>query len=516
MFYTWAMLATYCALYFPAAVWLIRVLERRTGWPLTLTAPVVWTSLEFFRSFFLSGFAWYYLGHTQHEFLPLIQIADLGGVYLLSFLLAAFSGWLVECLLRFPAVRFAFRQAERRPGVDCFGQGRIVRQGLIVAGLIAAAVLYGLWRLEQTDFRDGPRVGLLQGSIDQRLRNEASLGGLQAARGIWSYYDTLCKLALNQERAPELLIWPETSLPYYWLELPQDLNTVDANIRHEAGLVHALLQKLAQDTKVSHLFGLNTRDWSDGGRLKQYNSAVLFNAQGDYLGRYDKLHRVPFGEYVPFRDWLPFMDRFAPYDFDYSIRAGESLTRLTVADKYRFGVLICYEDTDPFLARQYGRQHADGPPVDFLVNISNDGWFDGTSEHEEHLAISRFRAIEARRPLVRAVNMGVSAVIDGNGRVLRPIKRGEYQGFVRWEAAPVGTPASVLNVIGEKGAASWQLDAGDWHQFKKVAGVITATVPLDDRVSLYALWGDWLPGGCWLLFAGVLVWSKLRRKPAAA
>ena len=89
-------------------------------------------------------------------------------------------------------------------------------------------------------------------------------------------------------------------------------------------------------------------------------------------------------------------------------------------NKYHFGVLICYEDSDPFMARRYLENSNDGPPVDFLVNISNDGWFDGSCEHEEHLAVSRFRAIECRRAMVRAVNMGVSAVIDSNGRVLKP------------------------------------------------------------------------------------------------
>ncbi|MCI0378661.1 MAG: apolipoprotein N-acyltransferase [Gemmataceae bacterium] len=509
MFYTWAMLATYCALYFPVAVWLIRVLERRTDWPLTFTVPIVWTSLEFVRSFLLTGFAWYYLGHTQHSFLAMIQIADLGGVYAISFILAAFNGWLVECALRFPEVRFAFRQAEHLGQKNlsagrqvCLPQWRIVPQGLVVAGLISAALLYGAWRLEQNDFRAGPRVALLQGSIDQRLRNEASLGGLQASNGIWNYYHTLCRMALNQVPGPDLLIWPETSLPFYWLELPKDLNTVKASDREEAGLVHGLLQKLAQETKVSHLFGLNTKDRSDEGKLKQYNSAVLFDAQGRYLGRYDKMHRVPFGEYVPFRDWLPFMNRFAPYDFDYSIRAGERQTRLKF-DQFHFGVLICYEDTDPFMARQYGRMRADGPPVDFLVNISNDGWFDGSSEHEEHLAICRFRAVEARRPIVRAVNMGVSAVIDSNGRVQKPREIRDFQGKKMW-------------VVERDSRGVGELTPSEWHPFKKTAGVITATVPLDQRLSLYAQWGDLLPGGCWLLLAGVIVWSKLRRKPAAA
>src|SRR5205823_10547080 len=109
-----------------------------------------------------------------------------------------------------------------------------------------------------------------------------------------------------------------------------------------------------------------------------------------------KIHRVPFGEYVPLRDVLPFMDRFAPYDFDYSVRKGDKLTRFQMGE-HNFGVLICFEDSDPELARAYGRETEDGPAADFLLNISNDGWFNGTAEHEEHLAICRFRAIEARR-----------------------------------------------------------------------------------------------------------------------
>ncbi|HLQ46364.1 MAG TPA: nitrilase-related carbon-nitrogen hydrolase, partial [Planctomycetaceae bacterium] len=123
------------------------------------------------------------------------------------------------------------------------------------------------------------------------------------------------------------------------------------------------------------------------------------------------------------------------------------------------GVLICYEDSDPDLARRYAVADADGEPADFLINISNDGWFDGTAEHEEHLAICRFRAVESRRSVARAVNMGISAVIDGSGRVV---------------ALPRPT----------------------WAQSKKIADVVTAEVPIDHRFSLYAHWGDWLPWSC--------------------
>jgi apolipoprotein N-acyltransferase len=212
--------------------------------------------------------------------------------------------------------------------------------------------------------------------------------------------------------------------------------------------------------------GLNSQVRDDGQPMRRYNSAVLIRPDGRPAGRYDKMHRVPFGEYVPLRDWLPWMNAFAPYDFDYSIRSGEAWTRFPLGE-YRFGVLICYEDTDPYLARQYVAPGDD--KVDFLLNISNDGWFDGTSEHEEHLAICRFRAIECRRGVARAVNMGVSAVIDGNGRVV-------------------------------------SLPGPDWEKSKKIAAVLTAAVPIDRRGSAYAALGDWLPWGCWLgVAAGVLM-----------
>src|SRR5207248_3317301 len=96
-------------------------------------------------------------------------------------------------------------------------------------------------------------------------------------------------------------------------------------------------------------------------------------------------------------------------------RSSGSITPSSVkAATSHFGVLICFDDSDADLARQYVRTDSDGAPVDFLLNISNDGWFDGTSEHDEHLAVCRFRAVECRRSLARAVNMGISAVIDAN------------------------------------------------------------------------------------------------------
>jgi apolipoprotein N-acyltransferase len=140
---------------------------------------------------------------------------------------------------------------------------------------------------------------------------------------------------------------------------------------------------------------------------------------------------------------------------------------------FTFGCLICYEDSDPYLARQY----VTSEPVNFLVNISNDGWFDGTEEHEQHLAICRFRAIEARRAIVRSVNMGISGVIDSDGRVVA-------------------------------------LPDPDWSKSKKTEAVVTHVVPIDNRSPLYATLGDWIPAACWL--AALVGWLLAMRKKQPA
>jgi apolipoprotein N-acyltransferase len=507
MYFTWAMLATYCSLYFPAAIYLIRKLDRGTSLPLVVTVPVVWTALEFLRSFLLTGFAWYYLGHTQHAFLPMIQIADVAGAYGVTFLLAAVNAWLFELLfsqawfrqffvLGFRFSVFSFRKENagqtvlpenRKPKTENRSSWLTI-QGLAVFLAIAAALFYGFWRLNQEDFLPGPRVALLQGNIPQQIRNAADLANkAEAQLDINKHYLDLCRVALRQEPRPDLLVWPETSFPNRWYDvsaklppqkIPQEWVERGANIQ-------ALIRLMAQTMKTNSLLGVNARVLNENGDSDQFVSALLVTSDGNWDQRYDKIHRVPFGEFVPFKDWPligAVMNYFAPYEDGYEVRQGEHLTRFKLG-KHHFGVLICFEDTDPFMARQYGRQDADGPPVDFLVNASNDGWFDGTSEHDEHLAICRFRAIECRRAVARSVNMGISAVIDSNGKVLQPRLFGHSGSYQSWE------------VVEENGQVP-ELPPGRWSDFKKVPGVVGATIPIDSRVSLYAYLGDWLPWTC--------------------
>jgi apolipoprotein N-acyltransferase len=464
MYLTWAALAFYCSLFLPAGIYLVRWLDRRTGMPLILTVPAVWTALEYFRAHFGTGFPWYFLAHSQHNFLPIIQIADLAGAYAVTFVLAAVNALLFECLHASRPLRAWL--SLREPA--CPMSRTVLCSHCLAVLLVLGAVLgYGVWRLSQNQFAVGPRLALIQGNLPQRIRNDAA----DAGQVIRRHYRELCDEAANQQPKPDLLVWPETSFPDGWADISADLppDRIPPAWNREVESCRALAQVLAAHWKTALLLGLNRDLLGPDGVSRSYNSAVLIEPNGQEAGCYDKIHRVPFGEYVPLRDWLPWMNAFAPYDFDYSISAGWNLTRFRLG-RYCFGVVICFEDTDPYLARQYVRADLATPPVDFLLNISNDGWFDGTSEHDQHLAICRFRAVECRRAVARAVNMGISAMIDSNGRVV---------------ALPGPT----------------------WARSKKMSAVLTANIPIDNRASLYARWGDWLPAACWLVIGGGLLWG---------
>ncbi len=490
MYATWLMLAVYCAAYVPAAVLPLRFLDRRARLPLVVTLPAVWVALEFLRSHLMTGFSWYLLGHAQHDFLPLIQTADLGGVYVVSALVAAVNALLFEVLYARPWFRALFALPPAPPT----NRRALLAQGVAVALLLAGAVGYGEWRLRQNDFDAGPKVALVQSNLSLAIKNQAEGGAATAQEGMREHQIRLTEAAAAHR--PELIVWPETSWPGDWVEVLPDGEkkalpvVVDDDMK-------ALIAWVMREWHTDLMPGVNTAVVKpDGKPLRRYNSALLIRADGSTEGRYDKIHRVPFGEYIPLRETLPFMNWFSPYDFDYSITPGEGLTRFTLGGRH-FGVLICYEDTVSDFARQYALPDGDKPAADFLVNTSNDGWFDGTAEHAQHLAICRFRAVEARRSVARCVNMGISAVVDPNGRVLAS-QQSEKVGDVRvWQVAP--------------GAAD--LPVSRWDEFKAVPGVLIVEPPIDHRVSLYARAGDWLPWGCWLAVGAGLVLGLLRRSP---
>jgi apolipoprotein N-acyltransferase len=341
-------------------------------------------------------------------------------------------------------------------------------------------------------------VALVQSNLPLRVKNDAWSKEPGGASGVVRRHQLgLTELAVAHR--PELVVWPETSWPDEWVEVlleGSDTPRECVGSREVGELLDDIKGRWHTDT----LLGMNAVLYVPDGELlrsrARFNSAVLVTAAGEYGGRYDKIHRVPFGEYIPLRDWLPFMARLSPYSFDYSIRPGEHLTRFPLGN-YHYGILICYEDTVSYLARQYALPDGDQPAADFLLNTSNDGWFDGTAEHAQHLAICRFRAVEARRSVGRAVNMGISAVIDPNGRVLSP-------------SGTAGSEERVWEVSGRAGDEN--LPVSRWGEFTTVPGVLIASIPVDHRVSPYTRFGDWLAWGCSLVVAVGLVVGFVRRR----
>ena len=428
---TWAMLAVWAGLFTVILGWVVgKIYDRHPKGGMVLAFPMVIVPIEWMRAYALEGFPWYFLGHTQHDTLPLLQLAELGGAYLITLLVALVNGifadlWLgekPECLLSFPLHRKAM-------GV-----------GLAVTG----ALWFGYSRLGPTEFNEGTEIAVLQADHPQGIRNSAG------AEQVRVEYQEMIRTLFQSHLRPLVLVWPETSYPAL-----VDITDLDNS---------KWLPEKEKPNGPSQLLGASTIVEPKGEPSKQFNSAVLFDPKGIPIDHYDKIHRVPFGEYVPLKDWIPFINVLAPYDHDYSIAPGERLTRFSLPYSpipLVFGAAICYESGDSHHFRSLAG--GDGkPPVDFFINQSNDGWFHGTEEHEHHLLLLRFRAVETRRPVIRAVNMGISAWVDAYGRVLRPK---EISG------SPNEKTARIFTITTE------ELPTGEWGKFKQNTVVLVGPVP---------------------------------------
>ncbi len=385
-FLIYLLLVGYLALFWGAATWAACRLKEFRNYSYALTFPVFWVALEFMREFLLTGFPWATLGYSQQAWLAMIQSADLFGVYGLSYLLILCNAVLGESIL---ALR-------HKPP-----------QHVPVKALVATVVLllcnygYGQWCLQQDlDTRpESLQVAVIQGNIPQELKwhPDSQLSTVKTYRDL--------SLLANQAGASDLIIWPEAAMPFYF---------------QDGGQLSGSVSELPLETGASLLFGSPAYHRGAGihedagvnkdtGILRYLNSAFLLSPTAQVLGRSDKVHLVPFGEYVPLGEYLPFVNKLVAGIGDYS--PGE-INPLPIQG-YQLGVLVCYEVIFPGLAREYVRQGSA-----LLVNITNDAWFGRSSAPWQHLAMSRFRAIENRVWLARAANTGVSAFIAPSGRIV--------------------------------------------------------------------------------------------------
>ena len=346
------------------------------GWrlPFCLTAPVLWTVLEFGKSHLLTGFPWENLGYSQYLNSPILQIADVAGVYGVSFLIVFVNALIFE-------VVFINRGKEER-------KERVVKI-IAVLGIMVLLFGYGLMRLKEIDraaSAPSMTVRITQGNVDQSIKwNPAYQLKTIAAYAALSRSEAVTE--------PALIVWPETAYPAFF----QDVNDLH---REVVGLV--------KDKAAWFLIG-SPAYTTQSGETVLFNSAFLLTPEGAIAGRYDKVHLVPYGEYVPLRKFFPFVNKLVAGIGDFGV--GPGYYPLTMNSR-RLGVLICYEGIFPAAARDYKRRGAD-----FLVNITNDAWFGSTSAPYQHLSMTVFRAVENRLDVVRAANTGISARIDAAGRI---------------------------------------------------------------------------------------------------
>jgi apolipoprotein N-acyltransferase len=470
----WVVMAGFLSSWWPAFLFLARFAKRRLNLPLIVVAPVLWVALEYIRAFILTGFPWYYLAHSQYRLIYFTQIADFSGALGLSFLMVVVNAFWVD-LLTLPLFR-------RKPGGSLWARLtapqrlRIVVVSLGVIGTLA----YGLFRVTTAEFRAGPRVALLQSSEIIRYNSETARSPAQ----VLAEMESLIGSAVAGNPRPDLIVWPESAFPggYTTFEVGIDPNLLDKQVKEfdprsiaadwtrDQKRVDSYFEGLIRITQVPMMVGSTIYEFKKS-EYSKFNAAILFRP-GLPIQSYHKLHLVPFGEYVPLLKALPWIIRLTPY-------RGTKLRFLDHGSKpawfelgeYRLATAICFEDTVPHLVRRFFAEAPDGRQPDLLVNLSNDGWFHATAEHEMHLAVSVFRCIENRVPLARAVNTGISAMIDGNGQIVQSLA-------------------------------------------KLKTGVLTAVTPLDDRVSFYSQWGDWLGQFCLAALIGLLVLGTLApRRP---
>ena len=352
---------------------------QRIVWSFACAA--FWVAIEMVQGRFLSGFPWNFLGTSQYKMLHLIQLSSYTGVYGVSFLVAWFS---VSLLCAFIAM---FQSPANR--------WNTLREILLPSAFVFLAVVLGYSTLRHAEVPSNTvKIALVQPSIPQTV--------IWDPRGDATRFQQLLRLS-EQALAddPDILIWPEAAVPsqFRW----------DTN-RYDGLTVQETIQRLAQQHKVWLLFGADDAEPS-ADKVNFYNSAFAISPEGKIMATYRKRQLVMFGEYVPLSRVLPFLKDFTQVYGEFTpgkapIPFHLDLLRVTTS------VLICFEDLFPHLGREYV-----GTNTDFLLNLTNNGWFGESAAQWQHAVGAIFRAIENGLPLVRCANNGLTCWIDPQGRM---------------------------------------------------------------------------------------------------
>ena len=384
-----AYLGLYTGLYSLAVVWL-RDLIPRYG---IFFAPCFWVALELFRTYLLSGLPWCLLGYSQYQELELIQVADHTGVYGISFLIVLVNLALAELILWIMPFFRGFHPAKLpwellTTAAAC----------MVLSWVYSSAVLSDR---HTRDPSTSITVGVVQPNIDQAVKWDRAFRDETMQR-----FD---RLTAELGTATDLVVWPEAATPFI----------LEREKEYQVQLI-----AWAERAQAPILLGSPALRFYPDRRPYLLNSAYLLGRDGTLLGRYDKHHLVPFGEYIPLKSSLLFfLDKLVEGIGDFE--AGPGPTTLSFTPKswgaegshgsrpVKFGVAICYEVIFPDLVRQFAANGAE-----FLVTITNDGWFGPSSAPAQHFAMVVFRSVENHVAFARAANTGISGFIDPFGQII--------------------------------------------------------------------------------------------------
>ena len=363
-----ALLCLYLGSYVGIFSLLFNAVLKNSRLPALLIVPLLWVPLEFLRTYLLTGYPWALLAYSQYTSLNLIQIADITGVYGISFLVAALSGLIFDISVN--------RETKLRTA-----------SGIVYAVIVALSLFYGSAKLAEGEEGREVNVSVVQGNIPQDRKWDDRF-----QKDVIDTYQKLTIEALAE--GPDLIVWPETAVPFIFGY-------------HEALTEETVNFQKGLDTYL--LFGSIVLNRKEPGRSSFTNSAILLSPEGDVASVYDKMHLVPYGEYIPFRELMPFARRLTAGIGDFTPGEDHLVMKTPFA---KIGNLICYEIIFPDQVRRFVEGGAD-----MLVTITNDAWFGRTSAPYQHFAIAVFRAIENRVPVIRSANTGISGFIDSRGRI---------------------------------------------------------------------------------------------------
>jgi apolipoprotein N-acyltransferase len=386
-------LVLYMAVHWGAAFAISWTVRERLGLPMHVHLPVVWAALELSRNHLLSGFPWANVGYSQARTLPIAQLAALAGPYGIAALVVLVNAVLAEAIAA---------RRERRP---------LPRRGLAIAGaLVALSAAFGAWHLRAARARAEAAptlsVGIVQPNIDQSVKNKAR-------DHVEWILGRLVPLTVEADRrGADLVAWPEATYPSY--VRPDTTSFADPR---------SGLPTLA---RAHLLMGAVTLEWlrdARGERIPRVgNVDFLLSPSLQVLGKYQKHHLVPFGEYVP--EWIPFVRQvvpsFAPATPGreltvLSFEPTPTSTTTATSTPVTLAPMICFDAIFPEINVAFARKD---PEPELLVNPTNDAWYGYSSGPYQFLAIVRMRAIEAGKAVVRPAYAGVSAAILPTGELL--------------------------------------------------------------------------------------------------